>query len=171
MSAEFWAASLNSNKDAAADRRTAREASLCLDSPRIYQQSHEGAGRRCCAGLSRLPQELDHSPHSAELGHWNSSHQCGVCTDAARIAWVWRALQTGAERDEGAGTEQNRHRFAAPRQTVGIGRKIWTLLSPSQELARARSNGPWRPAGRVPLPAQYTADVPEEREGPNFEAV
>ena len=29
----------------------------------------------------------------------------------------WRALRTGAERDEGAGTEQNRHRFAAPRQS------------------------------------------------------
>ena len=30
---------------------------------------------------------------------------------------LWK-VQTGAERDVGAGTEQNRHRFAAPRQTV-----------------------------------------------------
>ena len=104
-------------RSAAADGRTAWEASLCLDSPRIHQQSHEGIGRRCCAGFSAPPQELDHSPHSAELEHWNSTHQRGVCRGGPDRRGR-RAIETGAERDEGAGTEQNRHRFAASRQTV-----------------------------------------------------
>ena len=86
-SAEFWAAPQHSRKDAAADRRTAREASLCLDSPRLYQQSHEGTGRRCCAGLNRLPKELDHSPHSARLGHRNAHPTSAECAEAARTAW------------------------------------------------------------------------------------
>ena len=34
----------NSMRGAATDRRTARETSVCLDSPRIHQQSHEGTG-------------------------------------------------------------------------------------------------------------------------------
>ena len=53
-SAEFWTASQKSKEDAATDRRTAREASLCLDSTGICQQSHERTSRRCCAGISRL---------------------------------------------------------------------------------------------------------------------
>ena len=74
-----WTASQNRKKGAAADRRTAREASLCLDSPRIHRQSHELIGRRCSAGLSRLPQKLDYSSHPTELEHWDSSHQRGLC--------------------------------------------------------------------------------------------
>ena len=99
-SASLWTVSQNTKKVAATDRRAARETSLCLDSRRIHKQSHEGIGRWCCAGLSGLSQELDHSPHSAEFGHWNSSHQRGVCRCGPNRL-VWRATQTGAERDEG----------------------------------------------------------------------
>ena len=85
-SAELRAVAENNREDAAVDRRTAWEASPCHDSPRLHQQSHSGICQRCCAGFSGLPQKLDHSPHSTELGHWTSSHQCG-CAEAARIAW------------------------------------------------------------------------------------
>ena len=71
---------------------------------RVQLQMDEQLGKRACAltprgsiskamkglvggaraGLCGLPQELDHSPHSAEFGQWNSSHQCA---EAARIAW------------------------------------------------------------------------------------
>ena len=54
--------------------------------------------------LSGLPQELHHSPHSVEFGHWNSYRQCGVCRCGPNRL-KRRALQTGAEDDEGAGTE------------------------------------------------------------------
>ena len=75
-------------EDAATDRRTGREARLCLDSPTVHQQSHEGTGRFYRAGLCGLPQELDNSPDSMELGHRNSSHQCGVCRGGPnRLGW------------------------------------------------------------------------------------
>ena len=87
------------------------------NSPRLHQQSHEGIGRRCCAGFSGLPQELDQSPHPAKLDHRNSSLQRGVCRNGPnRLGW--RAIETGAERDEGAKSKQNRYCVAAPRQTV-----------------------------------------------------
>ena len=67
-SAEFCAASQKSMKDAAAGRRTAREASMCPDSPRIHQQSHEGISRWCCAGLSGTgPQPASHGARVLEL--------------------------------------------------------------------------------------------------------
>ena len=62
-SAKFWTTSQSSNEDAAADRRTAREASMCPNSPRLHQQSREGTGRRR-KGLCRLPQKLDHTQPS-----------------------------------------------------------------------------------------------------------
>ena len=85
-SAELRAAAQNNREDAAADGRRAWEASLCLDSPRLHQQSHEGTGRRCCAGFSGLPQELDHSSHprSSGIGTYPTSAEC---VEAARIAW------------------------------------------------------------------------------------
>ena len=113
-------------RSAAADRRTAREASLCLDSPR-------------------------HSPHPTEPRHRNSSQQCGVRRHGAnRLAW--RALQTGAERDEEAGTEQNRHRFVAPRQIVAneCSWSYWrTGRTPGCHCLRRRS---WPEEAPVPGP-------------------
>ena len=106
-SAELWTASQNSKRSAATVRRTAREASLCLDSPRIHQQSHERTGRLRRAGLCRLPQELDCSLHPAELGHWNSPLRCGVCRGGPNRLEQWRAIQAGAESDEGARSKQN----------------------------------------------------------------
>ena len=49
-----------------------------LHCPRIHQQSREGTRGRRCAGLCLLSQKLDYSSHPTKLGHWNSSHQCGV---------------------------------------------------------------------------------------------
>ena len=47
---------------------------------------------------------------TTELEHWNSSHRRGVCRCGPnRLGW--RAIQTGAERQEGASSKQNRHRF------------------------------------------------------------
>ena len=107
-------------------RRTARK---------TQPQTDEQRGRRACAqtargsiskamkGLvsgaaqGRLSQELDHSPHPTELGHRNSPHQCGVCRGRLNCLGR-RKIETVAERDEGAGTEQNRHRFTATRQSV-----------------------------------------------------
>ena len=44
-------------------------------------------------------------PRSSGIGtHLTSAR----CVEAARVAWRWRAIQTGAERDEGARTQQNR---------------------------------------------------------------
>ena len=116
-SAELRAVAQNNREDAAVDRRTAWEASPCLDSLRLHQQSHSGICQRCCAGFSGLPQKLDHSPHSTELGHWNSSHHCRVRQGRPNCLG-WRAIQTSAERDEGARTQQNRCSFPASRQTV-----------------------------------------------------
>ena len=125
-SAEFWAASQNSREDAAADRRTAREASLYFDSSRLYQQSHEGTDRRCCAGLSRLPQEPDHSPHPTEVGHWNSSLQCGVRRGGANRL-EWRAPQTGAERER----EQGRSKTGiVSMDLLENGKNTWMPLFP-----------------------------------------
>ena len=115
-SAKLWAASQNSKRDAATDRRTAREASLCLDSPRIHQQSHEGTCPRRRGGLCRMLEEPDYSPHAAELRNWNSSFRRRVCRGGPnRLGW-W-ATQTGADRDEGARWKQNRYRVAPARQT------------------------------------------------------
>ena len=143
-SAEFWAASQNSKRDAATVTQAAREASLCLDSPRIHQQSHEGIGQWCCAGLSGV-RALDHSPHSAEFGHGNSSHQCGVCRCGPNRSG-WRAIQSGAERDEGAGSKQNRYRFVAPRQTV-TNECSWSY---------------WRTAGTLACRRLFRRSRPEE---------
>ena len=139
-------------------------------------------------GLSGLPQGLDHSPHPAEFGHWNSSLRCGVCRCGPnRLGW--RALQTGAERDEGARSKQNRYRFVFPRHTVANecgpcgerqehlnasvsftgaaqrrrffqGLDILTIKWATGTLAR-----------RVPLPPEHAIDVLEERKGPNLETV
>ena len=77
---------------------------MCPNSPRLYQQSHEGIGRQGCAMFSGLPQKLDHGPHSTEPEHWNSSHQRGVCQGGPnRVGKM--TIQTSAEHDEGAGTE------------------------------------------------------------------
>ena len=115
-SAKLWAASQNSKRDAATVRRTAREASLCLDSPRIHQQSHEGTCPRRRGGLCRMLEEPDYSPHPAELRNWNSSFRRRVCRGGPnRLGW-W-ATQTGADRDEGARWKQNRYRVAPARQT------------------------------------------------------
>ena len=109
------------------------------------------------AGFSGLPHELDHSPRSTEFGHWNSSHQCGV-RGPNRLKG--RAIQTGAERGEGAGTEQTGiaslllvklSPMSAPGPTGD--RQEHLPSSPSQELARggacsgaltfSRASGPW----------------------------
>ena len=116
-SAELLAAAQNSRNDTAAVRRTAREASVRLNNPRLNPQSHEGPCRWRCTGLSRLSSTLDYSPHPSELGHWHSSHQCGVCRGSSNCLERWK-IQTGTERDEGARTKQNRHRLIAPRQAV-----------------------------------------------------
>ena len=79
-------------------------------------QCHEVTGRWPCALLCLLPQELDHSPHSTERNR-NSSHQCGVCRGMSnRLGW--KAVQTSAERHEGARSKQARFCVAALRQIV-----------------------------------------------------
>ena len=103
-------------------RRTARK---------MQPQTDEQRGKRVCAltargsirkamkglvggaahGLSRLPQEMGHSPHPTELGHWNSSHQCGQ-RRGAHCVGRWK-VQIGTECDEGTRPNQNRCRFAA----------------------------------------------------------
>ena len=85
-SAEFWAAAQNNREDATAEGRTAWEASLCLDSSRLHQQSHEGTGWRCCAGFSGLCRNWTTAliPQSSGIGTHPTSAEC---VEPARIAW------------------------------------------------------------------------------------
>ena len=71
-------------------RRQTNSAGLARGS---ISKAMKGLDGRGCAGFSGLPQELDHSPHSMELEHWNS---------AWSVLRRRRAIQTDAERDEGA---------------------------------------------------------------------
>ena len=50
-------------------------------SPRLHQQSHEGIGRRCCAGFQRIASLIS---RSSGIGTHPSSAECA---EAARIAW------------------------------------------------------------------------------------
>ena len=74
-SAELRAAAQNNREDVAVDGRTAWEASLCFDSWRLHQQSHEGlvGGSADC----RRNWTIGHGTHptSAE------------CVEAGRSAW------------------------------------------------------------------------------------
>ena len=187
-SAEFWTASQNSKECAVTDRRTAREGSVRFGSAWIHRQSHEVIGRWCCAGLGGLSQELDHSPHSAEFGHWNSSHQCGVCRGGPNRLGRG-AMQAGAERDDGAGTEHNKHRFVAACQTVAIEcswsrwrtartsgcqcflRRRWPQESLVSGLTSSRSSGQQEICWKSAASCSTAADVPEERKRPDHEAV
>ena len=136
-----------------------REVSLCFDSPRIHQQSHEGIGRWRRAGLCGLPQELDFNPHPAQFGHRDSLHQRGVCAEAARVAWGGGRykLARSATREQGrskTGTASLPHVKMLPMSALGPTgeRQERTRTSPSQGLARgaacsrvltfSRSSGP-----------------------------
>ena len=138
-------ASQNSKRGAAKDRRTAREASLCLDSLRIHQQSREGTGRWRRRAL-RTAAGTGVQPSSRGVRALELVHQCGVCRGGGR------ASGTGAERDEGARrfapmsapgpTGERREHLDAIVSFAGAGqrRRLFRVLTFSL-------------AGRVPLPA------------------
>ena len=110
-SAEFWTAAQNSKEDADTARRTARETSLRLDSPRIHQQSYEGTGGRRRAGRTTAL-----IPRSTGTG----THSTGAkCAEAARAAW-------GGGRYKAA---RSVRRAKTPQVSV---KNIWTQSSPSQ---------------------------------------
>ena len=73
--------------------------SLCLDGQRIHQQSRERTRGWCSARLGRLSEELGYSLDSAELGLWNSSHQCGM--QRVLLGEVAAARQRSATREQG----------------------------------------------------------------------
>ena len=83
--------------------------------------------------------------------------------DAVRSAWGCGRCKLGAERDEGAGTEQNRHRFAAPRQVVANECSWFHWRSegtPGRHCLLRRS---WAEEARVPVAIKWaTGDLPEE---------
>ena len=95
-----------------------------LDTPRLGQKVSQeppavaspglcSAAAVACSWL-RSPKGVDrNSELKQRLQLWELGQ---VSVLMARSGW--RAQQTGAERDEGAGMEQNRHRLVAPRQTV-----------------------------------------------------
>ena len=98
-----------------------------------------------------MSQELDYSSRPTELGHWNSSLQCGVRRGGSNCLGRW-TVQKSTERDEGAGPNQNRYRFAAARQTVahewsGPHRRTTGTFGRHRLLRRSR---------------QATGDFPEE---------
>ena len=92
--ATLWSASQEKTSNAATYGRTARETSLCLDSQRIDQQSHERARGWSSARHGRLPKELDHcsrGARAAELIH----------TKAEIVPRLLGVVQSSARRNEG----------------------------------------------------------------------
>ena len=99
-------------------------------------QTDEQRGRRACAPTARG------SNSKAMKGPVGGAAQDSAdCRRNWTTALILRSSGMGTH-PTSAGTEQNRHRFAAPRQTganecsLANGRNNWTRLSPSQELVR-----------------------------------
>ena len=171
-SAELRAAAQNNREDAAADRRTAREASMCFDSPRIHQQSHEGTGWWRRAGALQTaagtgPQPSFHGARALDLipPAWSVLRRRG------RYKLARRAMREQGRSKTGIASlpHVKLSPMSAP-HLLANGWNTWMPLSLSQELARGDvCFGSLRLVGGVPLLAQYAVDVLEEGEGPDFE--